>query len=167
MNRPLIVFLALILPGCLTEDPLNLPFTDFQPVEIGDGLVISGPEKEGIDSFKLVSAYKKAWSDPDLWSLRSMLVFRNNHLVAEGYLKDKQDATTPILIWSTTKQILALVTGIAVDQGILSVEDPISKFFDDELEKYPEKATITLEQLLTMRSGIGFTNDGLGGGDTA
>lgn len=158
-----ITIVALLLSGCLTEDPLNKPFTDFEPVEIGDDLVITGPSAEGMDSMKLVSAYKKAWSDPDLWSLRSMLIFRNNHLVAEAYLKDDRNATTPELIWSTTKQILAVITGIAVDRGIISVNDPISEYFPEEITDHPEKAGITVEQMLTMYSGIGYTNDGLGG----
>ncbi len=155
---------ALILTGCLKEDPLNMPYESNHPADIGDGLVISTPADEGIDPEQLTSIYRALYKDENLWSLRSLLVLRNNKLVAESYLKDENDITTQHLIWSSTKQVLAIITGIALDQGIItSVDDPISKYLPEELKDYPEKSGITIEQLITMHSGIDYDNDGVGG----
>jgi CubicO group peptidase (beta-lactamase class C family) len=59
---------------------------------------------------------------------------------------------------SATKSITALLIGIAIDQGkIASVHEKISKFLpwhEGTLLKDPRKAQITIENLLTMRSGL-------------
>lgn len=80
--------MAIILSGCLKEEPLNLAFTSYVPVEIQDGLILSDPLAEGMDPEILNTAYRTAYEDNNLWSLRSLLVFRNNRLVSEAYLKD-------------------------------------------------------------------------------
>lgn len=165
MNRTLIILTCLILlAGCLKEDPLNRPFETFQPVQIGDGLSISGPSAENMDSLMLFDIYRDVHGDDNLWSIRSLLVFRHGKLVAEAYFKDGADITTRHLIWSATKQVLAIVTGLALDKGLIaSVDDPISDYFTTELEGHPDKSYITIRNLLTMMSGIGYNNDGAGG----
>jgi CubicO group peptidase (beta-lactamase class C family) len=163
--RPIIIILiALALTGCLKDDPLNMPFDSFLPVDLNDGLILSRPADEGIDPVKLTSIYKKVYEDENLWPLRSMLVFRNNKLVSEAYLKSEDDISTPHLIWSCTKQVIGILTGIALDKGILSsIDAPLSECLANEVEKHPDKASITLRQLLTMHSGIDYNNDGTSG----
>lgn len=59
---------------------------------------------------------------------------------------------------SATKSITALLIGIAIDQGkIASVQEKVSALLprqEDLLSKDPRKAQITIEDLLTMRSGL-------------
>lgn len=59
---------------------------------------------------------------------------------------------------SATKSITALLIGIAIDQGkIASVREPVSKLLPAREELFADdarKAKITLEDLLTMRSGL-------------
>jgi len=89
--------------------------------------------------------------------MRSLLVFRNNKLVAETYLKDDNDITYPRAIWSCTKQILGVLTGLAIEKEIIdSVNDSISTYLSDEIVGHDNKSNITIEDLLTMRSGINF-----------
>jgi len=75
-------------------------------------------------------------------------------------MKDPGDRTRPINIWSCTKQVVGILTGIAVDQDLISLDDPISKFFP---HAPPEKRGITIENLLMMQSGINYVNEGLSG----
>jgi len=50
--------------------------------------------------------------------------------------------------------------GIAIDEGYIDeVDDPIEKYLSEELANHPDKKGITIEHLLTMRSGIYFNND--------
>ncbi|MCW5898581.1 MAG: serine hydrolase [Flavobacteriales bacterium] len=159
-----IVCAAVLACGCLKDDALNRPFTTYAPVGIGDGHVLSDPASEGIDPDALWNIYQDAYNDAALWPMRSLLVFRNGRLVAEAYPKDPDDITTRHLIWSATKQFTGVLSGIALEEGILQdIDDPISMYFTTELDGHGDKAGITLRHLLNMRSGIAYENDGIGG----
>jgi len=117
-----------------------------------------------VNAAELENIYKSVFDDENLWPIRSLLVYRNNKLIAENYFKDKNDISTKHLIWSCTKQVLGALSGIAVEQGIIeSLDDPISKYLSAELQNYPEKQDITIRNLLTMQSGIDYNNDGSDG----
>lgn len=153
-----------LLMSCLQENDLNRPLTSITPQNIADGITISNPEAEHMNALNLNEIYEAVHADDNLWSIRSLLVFRNNKLVSEAYFKDDKDITTKHLIWSSTKQVMGVLTGIAVDKGLIeSIDDPISKYLPEELANHPDKANITIRNLITMQSGIGFENDGLGG----
>ena len=62
---------------------------------------------------------------------------------------------------SASKSILSILVGIALDQGYLrNVHDTIGQFFPQYLEETddPAKLKITIEDLLTMRSGLESTS---------
>ena len=153
------VFMLLLINACLKEDTMNKLFTGFNPVNIGDGWVISTLAAERIDSNALDQVYRDVYANDQSWMMKSLLVFRNGKLIAESYLKDDADRTKIDAIWSCTKQVNSIITGIAINQGyIKSVRDPIGIYLPDYIAKHPDKAAITLEHLLTMKSGIAFDN---------
>jgi CubicO group peptidase (beta-lactamase class C family) len=153
------VLILLLLNDCLKEDPLKKPYTGFDPVEIGDGWIISSLAAEHIDSLALDQVYRDVYADDDIWMMKSLLVFRNGKLVAENYLKDDADRTDIDAIWSCTKQVNSIITGIAINQGYIeSVEDSIGDYLTEQVSKHPDKSGITLENLLTMKSGLSFDN---------
>jgi CubicO group peptidase (beta-lactamase class C family) len=159
----LIVLFTLILSSCLKEEELKRPFASNVPKQIDDGWQISDPAAENIDPSALTDIYKDFHTDENIWQVRSLLVFRNGKLVAESYTKDDNDITTPRAIWSATKQVVGLLTGIAVEKQIIkSVNDPISDYLV-ETDDFQDKKNIRVEDLLTMRSGISYSNDGLEG----
>lgn len=157
------LFLLSSLTACLKEDDINLPFVKSTPIDLGDGLTISSPEDENVDGQQLDDIYKEVYADENIWSLRSLLVFRNGRLISEAYLKDEKDITQKYLIWSCTKQILALVIGQSIEDGLISdINEPISNYLDSELNNHQDKASLTLKNLITMQSGIDFENSGIG-----
>lgn len=159
----LFLFLLLLFTSCLKEDDLKKPFRSFVPKRMQDGWEVSSPSEQGIDSAELTAIYKDFHSDDNIWQARSLLVFRNGKLVAESYTKDNNDRDTPRAIWSVTKQVLGILTGIALDKHLIkSVNDPISDYLT-ETDLFPDKKDIQIQQLLTMRSGIAYSNDGLKG----
>ena len=157
-----IFFLA--VASCLTDSPMKLPFQTFVPPDLSDGWAIDTPDNVGIDGEVLKGIYKYVHDDNNLWQIRSLLIFRNGKLVAESYMKDSSDRTTPRAIWSSTKQFVGILTGIAVDQGKISTSDTISAHLSQQVSRHPEKSGITIENLLTMKSGINFNDDGYDGG---
>ncbi len=159
-----LLFFFLLLSSCMTDDKLNLEFDSYTPKEINDGLVISSPAEEGMNAAQLTETYEYAFTDDDLWSLRSLLVFRNGKLVSEAYLKDEEDITNRHLIWSCTKQVMGMLTGIALEEELIEdIDDPISDYLAEELVGHEDKANITIRNLITMQSGIDYNNDGVSG----
>ena len=156
----LLSFSFCLLNGCLKDDALNLRFTSYEPKGIDDGLLISNPLHENVDSDELKNIYNDVYSQENLWSLRSLLVFRNGNLISESYLKDEEDITQRHIIWSCTKQVMGVITGIAVDNGLISnINDPISAYFDSDIQNHQDKADLTIRNLLTMKSGIDYLNE--------
>lgn len=79
---------------------------------------------------------------------RAIVVLHDGELVAERYAEGF-DATTPQLGWSMTKSVTNLLVGRLVQRGEVALED-------DHLrpEWTDERADITIEDLLSMRSGL-------------
>ncbi len=91
--------------------------------------------------------------------LRSLLVSHRGELVLERYYGGAR-ATQAANIKSASKSVISALVGIAVSRGLIkSVDQPIADYFP-ELSKDPEKRkrTITIEDLLTMRSGLASTS---------
>ena len=163
--KPLYLVLPFILlfSSCIKENELKKPFVSFTPDELNDGWILSSPESEGIDSLKLSQIYWEFHANQEIWQARSLLVFRNGKLVSESYTKEDADQITPRAMWSCTKQVIGLLTGIALEKGLInSVHDNIGQYLP-ESNDFPDKKIITIEQLLTMKSGIDYSNDGLSG----
>lgn len=156
---------CVLLPACLKEEALKLPFTTYAPAVLSDGWAVATPEEAGMDGAALTRIYRDFHERSDLWQVRSLLVFRHGRLVAESYTKDTADRTRPTAVWSCTKQVMALLTGMALEQGLLTdTMDAIAAYMPEAVAAHPDKAAIRLRDLLTMRSGIGFENGGLHGG---
>lgn len=153
-----------LFSSCLLDEDLRPNFDSIDPIEIGDGTIVSNADQEQIDFSGLKEIYKDVSEDKDLWPIRSLLVYRNGNLVAESYFKNAADIQDQHMIWSCTKQVIGILAGIAVDQNLIeSLDDPISKYFDTELIGHEDKADITIRNLLMMQSGIDFNNDGVSG----
>ncbi len=63
---------------------------------------------------------------------------------------------------SASKSVISALIGIAIDEGhIKSVEDPITKYFPEYIfnQTDPDKQLITIENLLTMQSGLETTSN--------
>jgi len=91
--------------------------------------------------------------------LRSLLVSHRGSLVLERYFAGAR-AAQPANIKSASKSVISALVGIAVSRGLIKgVDQPIVDYFP-ELAKDPErrKREITIEDLLTMRSGLESTS---------
>jgi len=153
-----LILATLALPACLADGPVKIAYND-RPRELGDGWAIGDPEEHGFDAAKLQQAYRLFFSEDELVPAISLLVVRGGVLVAEGYARDLDDVHRKNAIMSATKSVTSLVTGVAVDRGLVDLERPLGAYLPSQLEGLGErKAQITLPQLLTMRSGLEFPN---------
>jgi CubicO group peptidase (beta-lactamase class C family) len=97
----------------------------------------------------------------ELPRLRSLLISVDGELVEERYFNGARPSQTANLK-SASKSLLSALVGIALDRGYLkSLEETVGRFFPEHLTGADDaqKKTITIENLLTMRSGLESTSN--------
>jgi len=83
-----------------------------------------------------------------------LLLVRNGYLVVEQYYREGY-RTKPHNMKSASKSVLSALIGIAIDEGLLSLDIPVSKILPNTVSMTdPRKADITVRHLLTMTSGL-------------
>ena len=153
MKFALVIVLAAGLGGChsnpaASDVPVSPQFNYRPPFD----WPISSPLAQGMDTVRVAAALREVQSNP---FILSFLVVRNDSLVIEYYngLQKENDFD----IHSASKSFISALVGIAIDRGILgSTQDKILSYFPelDTTGIDPRKREWTLEQFLTMRSGI-------------
>ncbi|MEQ1883949.1 MAG: serine hydrolase [Bryobacteraceae bacterium] len=95
--------------------------------------------------------------------LHSLLVSRHGEIVLEHYYRGTR-ATSYENVKSASKSVISALIGIAIDRKLLpGVTTPISSYFPElAAAKDTRKSKVTIEDLLTMRSGLVETNRGYG-----
>jgi CubicO group peptidase (beta-lactamase class C family) len=96
----------------------------------------------------------------ELPRLHSLLVSHRGEIVVERYLNGAR-ADRPANVKSVSKSVISALVGVAIDRGILEgVDQPIAPFFPGLLDRPADapKRRITIEDLLTMRSGLASTS---------
>ncbi len=117
----------------------------------------STPEEQGMDGqmlARMLDAVKQQHLD-----LHSLLVIRNGYIVGETYYSPFTQASKHE-IFSCTKSFIATLVGIAIDKGyIAGVNSRITDFFPGRTFLYADerKRAMTLDDLLTMRAGLEWT----------
>lgn len=128
-------------------------------VTSGRELQRATPEQVGLDSGRLAMALGFASGRSRL----NVQVFRHNCLVGEGPTNN-QTGNTAWNVWSVTKSVVSLLTGIAWHQGKIDIQAPIDQYLPGGLGDARRRA-ITVENLLTETSGMraGVVTEGLTG----
>ncbi|MEV0296014.1 serine hydrolase [Nocardia sp. NPDC050710] len=106
------------------------------------------PEQVGLDSTALAAAMAIA-ADP---TRRNVQVLRNNCLIAGGP-RNAETGGVAWNLWSVTKSVVAMVAGVAIDEGKLRLDDPIGVYLPAGLGDEAHRA-ITVRSLLTESSGM-------------
>lgn len=82
----------------------------------------------------------------------SLRIYRYGCLAGESAL-DPLTKSVPNNVWSTTKGVTSMLTGRALQLGLLRLDDPIGRYIP---EADAAHAAITIRQLLTQSSGLRF-----------
>lgn len=109
------------------------------------------------DSVSIEKVYQKADA---IESIRSLIIQQNGELTGEKYF-DGMTSGQAINMKSASKSIISLLVGIAIDQGFIeNKEQPVHAYFPAYFSSITDslKRTITIEDLLTMRSGLETTS---------
>ncbi|AEL27892.1 beta-lactamase [Cyclobacterium marinum DSM 745] len=117
--------------------------TDFQ---------YSSPTKEKVDAKGILSFLDKVEASEH--ELHSLMILRRGKVIAEGWW-EPYGTKLKHTMYSVSKTYTATAIGLAVNEGLISVEDKVIKFFPHSL---PEKISdnlknLQIKHLLTMSVG--------------
>ncbi len=137
--------------------PLLTLFSAFLLMTIGMFAPAGNAAEENITA-NFESAREAATALP---RLNSLLISHQGQLVVEDYFNGWQ-GSRPANMKSASKSVISALIGIAIDEGYIeSVTVPIVEYFPNHLslQSSPEKLNITVEDLLTMQSGLKTTSN--------
>lgn len=163
MKRVAIILLILIsFTGCLKDENLKTSNISYVPEQQNDGWEINTNTFQIFDTDIFNEVMSCVYSNNDFLLIRSMVIVKNGKLVAEAYPRTQSDKNTPHQLWSTTKSFISVLTGIAYDKGyIRTASDSVFSYLPEYLPyTYPQLRPLTIEECLTMRSGIDYDNSG-------
>jgi CubicO group peptidase (beta-lactamase class C family) len=137
-------------PGVLRDYLGNPAFPDdfWRPASFAESNVDPAPLEQAVARIATAG-----------WDIHSFLIARNGRLVFERYAGTWRPSERHAM-YSTTKSVLSALIGVAIHEGSIPGLDrhAVEWFPDaDSLNPSPEKSAITLDDLLTMRSGLAWT----------
>jgi CubicO group peptidase (beta-lactamase class C family) len=143
--RGLAMPLALLL-ACAGNTPARAAETD---------LPQDWPESVGVDSAPLIKMSE--WIRKDKLDVRSLLVVKDGKLIFERY-GDGLNRDYNYELYSVTKTVTALLTGILVGEGKLSPQDKVAPRIEAAHPEFKaalaDKQNIELRHLMSMSSGL-------------
>jgi CubicO group peptidase (beta-lactamase class C family) len=113
----------------------------------------STPEEHGVDSALLADALVAIRDQ--IPYVHSLTIVQGGSMVLDAYFYP-YDGSSPHDVASVTKSITTTLVGIAVDQGLLSLDDPVLSFFPDRqiANRDERKQKLTVGDLAAMTSGF-------------
>jgi CubicO group peptidase (beta-lactamase class C family) len=89
----------------------------------------------------------------------ALVVLQGDSLIYEGYFNDS-DSDSPQASMSVAKSFVSTLIAIAVQEGFINnLDDPVTLYIPELLERDPRFERITIQHLLMMTSGLRFEAD--------
>ncbi len=134
-----------LLPGPARAEPVSAKQCE---VTSGRTPQSATPAEAALDPARLGEAMQLATNATRF----NIQIYRNNCLVGVGP-RNAESGGVAWNLWSGTKSVVALVAGLAVDDGRLRVDEPIGAYLPAGLGDEAHRA-ITVRNLLTESSGM-------------
>jgi len=169
------IVIVFLLESCKNYD--EIPYTYKIPNQLEDGIKVGSLSEVNIDSTILIQAIKRIQGGA-IGQTHAILVYKNNILVLEEYFPGNEyfweapghygeyiswNKNRLHSVMSVTKSVTSACIGIAIDKGLIkSVHQSIFDYLPNHQHlKANGKDKITIEHLLTMTSGLGWTEWGV------
>ena len=124
----------------------------------------AAPAEEGLDPARLTDVLNRI-RRREYGHINSLLVVRRERLVMEEYF-NTWNAAAAHTQQSVTKSVTSLAAGLAIDRGLLRVNDPILPLFPDYqpiAAVDANKQALTVRDLLMMRTGYDWSEQNYSG----
>src|SRR5271154_1997888 len=134
-----------LAPGCSWTNPASTTVP-------ADGFTRAQPEARGVSS-RSILAFLDDVRGANV-ELHSFMLYRRGDVIAEGWW-DPYRADRIHMMHSVTKSVTACAVGLAMADGRFGLRDKVGSFFPEMLPASvdPKLAAMTVEDLLTMRTG--------------
>jgi CubicO group peptidase (beta-lactamase class C family) len=128
----------------------ELPEPDYWPT---NGWERVSPETQGFDSEKLAQGLRKLQEDGV--AIDSLLIVRNGYAILEANF-EPYDGSFPHDMASITKSVTTTLVGIAIEQGIIDLDQSVVSFFPGRsiANLDARKIALTVRDLVSMRNGM-------------
>lgn len=149
-------------PPAMEPTDTPVPYEYQVPQQLPDGWEVGDLREEKVDAVPITSGVSQIRSGK-IPAMHSLLILRHGRLLLEEYFNGfTGDSHHPL--FSCTKSVFSTVYGIAQDQGLLSVDEKISNLYPGSAQKGwgEDKADITVGAMLSMTSGLGCDDVGVG-----
>lgn len=148
-----------MIKACLQSLTWLYPrFSQSAGVVLAVGLLVIASPAVLSQTVDFSAAFQQAENLP---RLHSLLISHRGELVGERYFNGR-DRFQPANMKSASKSVISALVGIAIDQGLIDgVHQPIAGYFPDYFASLDDqrKLDITIEDLLTMESGLESTSN--------
>lgn len=139
------------------------PFVPMKPAfepNAAFGLPTSTPEEEGVSSEYLRQFFEEMDACRGIHP-HSVMVLRHGKLIAAGSWKPFTNSV-PHMMFSLSKSVTCMAVGLAVDEGLFSLEDKIVSFFPEKAGRPHNRKieSVTVLHLLNMTSGANLNEFG-------
>ena len=113
----------------------------------------STPEEQGVSSDLLNRFYRDLTTLPNV-DVHHMMVLRHDKVIGEQHAAPYR-ATDLHTLYSASKTVTALAVGLAIDDGLLTVNDKVSKHLRDKMPATlsPALDSLTVRNMLMMAAG--------------
>jgi CubicO group peptidase (beta-lactamase class C family) len=152
-RRCLLLAIAWALGACSSSTPAAAPART----------PVTAPSSAALDAAALqraIDAHFEAGEPAGLENVRALLVSVDGATVAARYSGSGPEEAAHV--WSVTKSVLSMLVGIALDEGHLrGLDQTLAELLPQyRSQMRPAVAAITLQQLLSMTSGLADASDG-------
>jgi len=117
-----------------------------------DPLARTKPEAIGVDSSAVLAFVRAVEQKPG--GMHSFMLLRHGKVAAEGWWSPYRPSA-PHMLYSLSKSFTSTAVGLAVEAGLVRLEDPVTSYFPNAL---PDKvsdhlAAMRVKHLITMSTG--------------
>lgn len=139
----------------LTYQHINKLFETF-PVKAGGKVHKLERSPKTLDNFTYTfGGQTHKWADFfERTKANAAIVLKDGKIVSEVY-RNGSDPSTRFIVYSMSKSVMSVLTGLAVEDGLMKVDDQVVKFIPEL--KGTAYDGVTIQNLLTMRSGARWT----------
>lgn len=112
----------------------------------------STPEAQGVSSQAILDFVNAVEEQVD--ALHSFMLLRHGHVIAQGWWAP-YSADSPHMLYSLSKSFTATAIGLAIDEGLLSLDHTVISFFPEETPAEPSAnlKAMRIRDLLAMNTG--------------
>ena len=119
------------------------------------------PEEAGLSSTVVERFFRSLSDNSAELGVHSVMLLRHGRVFAEGYYAPYRPGI-PHMLYSASKSIVSTAVGMAVDEGLLDIDERLEDIFPGYTGKPASRWSkmLTIRHLLTMSTGVRFNEVG-------